>query len=349
MFDVAVIGAGPAGSLFAKRLGSHLKVALIDKKSEEPDSFQKPCGGLLAPDAQKALASLGLNLPKSVMVDPQIFSVRTVDLDSALTRNYQRMYINLDRHKFDLWLMSQIPESVEKHFGCTVTSIEKTIAGYRVHYIENGMQESLEARTIVGADGAKSIVRHYLYPKAKYRSYLSIQQWFSESNPKPFCSCVFDSENTDCYSWSVSKDGYFIFGGAYETKNAREAFERQKKKLSAHGFVFGEAVRTEACTVMRPKSLSSFYCGKNNAFLIGEAAGFVSPSSLEGISSAIISAVRLSEIFNSGFGNKERAYRRATAKLRMKLWLKLLKCPFMYNRLLRKIVLRLGIKSIEVE
>ncbi|MFH5978353.1 colicin M resistance protein CbrA, partial [Clostridium perfringens] len=91
----------------------------------------------------------------------------------------------------------------------------------------------------------------------------------------------------------------FIFGGAYPLNNPREKFENQKKKLEKLGFKFGEPLKTEACLVLRPSKYSDFCCGKDNAFLIGESAGFISPSSLEGISSAINSANYLSEILNS--------------------------------------------------
>ena len=74
-------------------------------------------GGLLAPDAQKALSKYEITLPKSILVDPQIFSVKTIDLASGLVRHYQRCYINLDRHKLDMWLLSMIRPSVQRVTG----------------------------------------------------------------------------------------------------------------------------------------------------------------------------------------------------------------------------------------
>lgn len=49
-----------------------------------------------------------------------------------------------------------------------------------------------------------------------------------------------------------------------------------------------------------PSRWQDFVCGQNNAFLIGEAAGFISASSLEGISYALDSAELLSQILNRG-------------------------------------------------
>ncbi len=343
MYDIVIVGGGPAGAVLASRLKGH-SVLLIDKKTKD-GGFQKPCGGLLAPDAQKALAELGLNLPKDVLVDPQIFSVLTLDADSGITKSYQRMYINLDRHKFDMWLLSQISTAVERVTG-TVTGIAKAGDGYEVIYNEGQEQKRAKCKILVGADGAKSPVRKFVSQKFKTRTYMSVQQWFEDANPTPFYSCVFDSKITNCYSWSVSKDGKFIFGGAYPVKNARALFEAQKQKLENAGVKFGTPLKTEACLVLRPIGLKSFCRGKENAFLIGEAAGFISPSSLEGISSAIISAVKLADVLNSGKGI--RAYKRKTGLLCLKLALKNLKCPFMYNTLLRRLVMKSGIKTIRV-
>ena len=55
IFDVVIIGLGPAGSTLA-RLVNGQEVLCLDKKTFLPGGFEKPCGGLLAPDAQKALA-----------------------------------------------------------------------------------------------------------------------------------------------------------------------------------------------------------------------------------------------------------------------------------------------------
>ena len=90
IWDIIVIGAGPAGSTFAREAAKLNKSILVINGQNESSS--KPCGGLLAPDAQKLLAHSDMVLPKSVLVDPQIFSVKTMDLSSGLVRYYQRYY-----------------------------------------------------------------------------------------------------------------------------------------------------------------------------------------------------------------------------------------------------------------
>ena len=56
VYDIAVIGLGPAGCVFCYSIDKKYSVIAIDKKTEDPGSFQKTCGGLLAPDAPATAA-----------------------------------------------------------------------------------------------------------------------------------------------------------------------------------------------------------------------------------------------------------------------------------------------------
>ena len=354
LYDIAIIGLGPAGAILAQHLNSGLSVIALDKKSDDANGggFTKPCGGMLAPDAQKSLSRFDMTLPKDILVDPQIFSVKTIDIKNDITRHYQRHYINMDRDKFDRWLIGKIPPNVQLEQHAICTGVERSDSGFIITYTKNGQLNTVTAKRVVGADGANSIMRRSLYPALKIRTYLAIQQWFEDAHASPSYSCMFDPDVTDAYAWGLTKDKYFIFGGAFDVKTGKADFEALKQKMARYGFCFENPVKTEACLIFRSFKPFNHCYGTNGAFFIGEAAGFISPSSLEGISYAIDSAHILAGCLNKAAGNADvdanKNYRKKTRKIRLKLFLKHAKRPFMYQTFLRKLVLKTGIFSIKM-
>lgn len=342
-YDVIIVGAGPAGATVARLSGKRFRILLIDGSPLRFGDKGKPCGGLLAPDAQKVLRKSGLFVPEEVLAEPQIDFVKTIDCKSKTIRNYKRTYINVSREKFDRWLLSLCDGTATVVCGICV-NIGRQGDGFSVEYRdESGKIITATCRYLVGADGAASVVRRFAFPGAKPRMYTSVQQWFHSGNDAPLYSCIFDESITDCCSWSISKGGYTVFGGAYPTDAPRERFEKQKKALRNFGYTLEAPVRTECCLVLRPRSEKDFFLGGDGVFLVGEAAGFVSPSSLEGISYAIKSGEALADAL--GRKSPHKAYRFLTAKIRARLVLKTLKCPFMYYPPLRRFVMKSGIMS----
>jgi flavin-dependent dehydrogenase len=344
LYDIAIIGLGPAGATLARLLDEKYKIIAVDRNNS---NIGKCCGGLLSPDAQKIFAQFDICMPKDVLVDPQIFSVKTIDFDNRIEKYYQRFYVNMNRAKFDEFLISLIPKHIKVHSGTVCTKIEKESDIYCLTLKSKGIESREKAKIIIGSDGANSIVRNTFYKKNKIHKYIAIQEWFEDNTNSPFYSSIFDKEITDSYSWTISKDNYFIVGGAFPIKESAKRFELLKEKIRLSGVPFGNLVKREGCFVYLNKGLMGTCTGRNGAYLIGEAAGMISPSSLEGISYSMESGKILAEIVNREFENIAYKYFIKTLGIRIKLISKLIKMPFMYNRILRKIIMTSGIKAIK--
>lgn len=352
MYDVAVIGAGPAGSTLARLLADHCRVLLLDSGQS------KCCGGILAPFAQAMLRQFGLEIPREVLVVPQPPSVAVWDLNANIVRHYARQYINVDRAKFDQWLLSLVPPSVCIQHNARYIKSEASSDGLTFQYKIDGEIHTERTRYLIGADGAFSTVRREFFAQQIFpKRYTAVQETYSCAGwktEKIDCAQeytgLFDSEVTDFYAWTIPKDDYLLLGLAVPFgKNPRQNFNRLKEKLHQRGLpVFQDKpVYQQAGLMFRPLRFHSMFAGSGNVALIGEAAGFISPSSAEGIGSALSSAYMLSESYEENGGLNGKKYRMLLQKLRWKLWLKNVKIPVMFSPPLRKLVLLSGLTSIK--
>ena len=353
MYDIAIVGAGPAGATLARLLASRYQVLLIDRRDlahqASPGAITKCCGGLLAPDAQKVLAELGLGLPEEVLVGPQLFVVRTIDLDQSHERYYQRFYVNIDREKFDRWLVSLVPDSVTRYFGTTLCGYQSEQGAITLTLQQAGSRWQEKARFLVGADGANSLVRRQATTTAMHlRQYVAIQERFRVEQPMPYFTALFASRVTDFYGWTIPKRNELLVGVALKPgRQAESLFQEFKLRLLRYGLSWGERTRREGAFLLRPQANQPLPV-LGGVALVGEAAGWISPSSAEGVSYALRSAMMLADSLQPGLAGALGRYQKATGRLRLNLLGKNLKSPAMYNPQLRTLAMRSGLLSVKV-
>ena len=329
-YDIAIVGAGPAGATLARLLDKQYKILLLDRRDllDRNESRTKCCGGLLSPGAQQMLGRMGLAVPTKILVDPQLFLVRTIDFDNFQERFYQRFYFNMDRRLFDEWLVSLIPDHIDLAMGCRFNSLSETNGGYEIAFMFENKIYTEKVKVIVGADGAWSHIRKQLFEdKDRLKKYIAIQEWFETDEVIPYYGAVFDSLVTDFYSWTISKNGQLLIGSALEpSKNAQEKFELLKSNLKEYGFRFGKKVKREGAYIVRPRR-GDLLTGSDRAALVGEAGGFISPSSAEGFSYAFKSAYALALSLNEGLEGFQSRYKKRIRGLERSIALKQLKSP----------------------
>ena len=157
IFDVAVVGAGPAGSMAAAKLGeAGLRVLLLEKAKAFPR--EKPCGGGITaratvrlPFVRDVLREVSVNALTKMYVEspdqtgmeyedprgePILYLVRRIEWDAALFR------------RASAWVS-------EVGLGATVTSMVTDTDGVMLGCADG---RGFRARMVIGADSANSVV-----------------------------------------------------------------------------------------------------------------------------------------------------------------------------------------------
>ncbi|WOO87301.1 FAD-binding protein [Mollicutes bacterium LVI A0039] len=359
IFDLIIVGSGPSGSALSMLMqDAGIRIALIDKRNfdEEYDinnNNLKSCGGLLSEAAQASISALNLNIPNEVLESPQILNVKTFDFDNNLIESYKRSYLNMNREKFDRFLYKQtVSSNVEKIMSAMIIKLEKVEDLYAVTYkAKSGELITIKSRILVGADGAKSKVRNTFFKEnnRKAERYASYQKVYKNAKVSPQFICVFGSEITDYYGWGFTKGDLFYLGfGSKPGVDATAKFELMKSKLVAQGYEFGEEFRSEGTVLIRPSKVSKIVSADGSCYLIGEAGKFISPSSAEGISFALNSAIALADSFHhsSDLSKVSYQYKRNTKYLRRKVKLRNIKAQLLSNKTLRGVVMKSRITAI---
>jgi geranylgeranyl reductase len=360
-YDVVIVGGGPAASILAWKLPQDLSVLIVERRfllsGERLYEREKSCGGMLDETAQKVLAQLGIPVPRQVLAEPQVFAIRAIDLDTQMERYYQKRYVNIDRAQLDAYLLQLAArrKNVTVWQGAQAFGIQEEKDGVCIWIRqENGDKVKVRGAYLVGADGGGSMVRKHLLKKRPRRHeprvYASIQEWHSMPETLPYYVSVFDEQVTDFYSWIIPEGRQMIIGSAMPAgTDVRKRFERFKADLTKKGFDVSQPQKERGAVILRPRPWGSVWSGRRRIYLIGEAAGLISPSSAEGISFALRSGKKLADAFQIKGRPCRIQYERALLPLKISIALKSLKSPIMYQKRWRGLVFKTRALSMKIE
>ena len=160
-YDVAIVGAGPVGSLCAlAHARNGRSVGLLEAN---PNTAKRLAGEWLHPPAMRILSELGIEPDADAGCTPgKGFVVFPEDGGEPILLPYP------DGRHGVAWehegLVSRLRQAVadEPSVDCMMNARVRGFEGDRISYTRNGDAGSVEAKLIVGADGRGSVVRRSL-------------------------------------------------------------------------------------------------------------------------------------------------------------------------------------------
>lgn len=282
--DLLIIGAGPAGCAVAKE-ASGMNILMVDSNVFPRE---KPCSGLLVEESQEILHNW--RIPKNVFGKPAELDLRYIDIDNNLNVLQRRTLGNTDRKKLDTWLLTKIDNDIEILDNTTVSKIE-TGNPAKVTVINNGKERVITAKNVVGADGATSTVRRLLGFKPAFR-YRTTQHFIKTDTKINDCQFIYWNKFTDWYLWILPKEDKIIEVGGTFAKHSDNS--NALDILARRAGVKGEIIQKRNWLLSQPKTREEISLGnQKNIFLVGEAAGLISPSTGEGISFGLRSGITM--------------------------------------------------------
>jgi len=301
MFDVAVIGAGPAGSAAAKRCAEHgLRVVILEKKRLPRD---KVCSGMIiGPLAQSLIKQEFGDIPETVLCRPPCLKGYMFHIPDVDGRAGQKLDISIPltwRRHLDFWMNEKAAaKGVQIWQGTSATEIAEEEHGYLIRFEAGRESSEVKSRFVIGADGGTSVVRKFLFPQLKVTFAQAYEEWYQgplELDPELFHWFYLHKAFPGGFAVHQKDDLIVLeFGGTATVPKERVKWAKDHLAMN-HGFDQTiEPAWRGACAVARlPSALvsGSFLPAKRNVLLAGEAGGFVIPITAEGIGTSLKSGL----------------------------------------------------------
>ncbi|CAG7904599.1 hypothetical protein IGI04_028830 [Brassica rapa subsp. trilocularis] len=326
---VAVIGGGPAGGAAAETLAQGgIETILIERKMDNC----KPCGGAI-PLCMVGEFNLPLDIIDRRVTKMKMISPSNIAVDIGRTLK-EHEYIGMVRREV---LDQYLRERAEKSGATVINGLflkmdlpENWDSPYVLHYTEydgktgaTGQKKTMEVDAVIGADGANSRVAKSI-GAGDYDYAIAFQERIRIPDDKMTYyedlaeMYVGDDVSPDFYGWVFPKCDHVAVGtGTVTHKGDIKKFQLATRNRAKDKILGGKIIRVEAHPIPehpRPRRLSK------RVALVGDAAGYVTKCSGEGIYFAAKSGRMCAEAIVEGSQNGKKMIDESDLRKYLEKW-----------------------------
>ena len=299
MYDIMVIGAGPAGCITAKKLADEDYNVLLVERMKIPR--EKSCSGILIKKSINIIENEFGKIPDYVLCKPNISRGIIITNEENQTFKFESDGLNVWRSLLDGWLTLKAKNAgAELKTSTSAISCEEKEDHVSVKLHDGEIYEE-KARIVVACDGAGSTIKKNLFKNPN--NYVFTYQTFCKGTinlETDFFHAFLHPKLSQYDAWFNVKDNLLILGVGIKEPALMKMYH--SRFLSFLNSQFN--ARIESCVKEEVGIMPSVMpgcpvdLGIGRVLFAGEAANFLNPIG-EGISSALTSGNAAAEAIKS--------------------------------------------------
>lgn len=309
MYDVLIIGAGPAGSTAAKTLADKGFKVLLVEKFKLPR--YKSCSGILIKKSMDLVKLyFGESTPQFTMCAPTENRGMIFKTDKGKEYRFEQEGLNVWRSSFDNWLTTKAAESGAEVCDGTAALDCKEQDGYVTVTLHGEKTYTEDARYVLDCEGVVGSLKRRIL--AEPQNYITTFQTFNKGTvdlDSHYFYAYLQPELSEYDAWFNVKDNMLVLGVSVKDPSKIPAYYARflsyMKEL--HDLRIGKEMKSEKWLMPHICPGCAVQYGAGRVFFAGEIAGFLNPMG-EGISAAMESGYCLACAVANHFDNTDMIY-----------------------------------------